>query len=109
MTGTLTRWLAAAMLLALALAAMAAAVTAGVLGQASADGCQAGQATSGTRTRGASAVPLHLLPGRWYQVGATEYGGAGDPTSGAFGSIPDPGESYLPSHPDTFAELSVLP
>ncbi len=25
-----------------------------------------------------------------------------------FGSIPEPGESYLPSHPDSFAELSVL-
>ena len=28
--------------------------------------------------------------------------------SGAYGSIPDPAQSYLPAHPDTFAELSVL-
>jgi hypothetical protein len=54
------------------------------------------------------AVPLQLQPGRWYEVGATEYGGPGDASSGSYGSIPDPGESYLPSHPDTFAELSVL-
>ena len=28
--------------------------------------------------------------------------------SGDYGSIPDPGQSYLPSHPDSYAELSVL-
>ena len=54
------------------------------------------------------AAPLELEPGHWYEVGASEYGGPGDPTAGAYGSIPDPGESYLPAHPDTFAELSVL-
>ena len=47
-------------------------------------------------------------PGAAYEVGATEYGGPGDPSSGNYGSIPDPGQSYLPAHPDTFAELSVL-
>ncbi len=51
---------------------------------------------------------LRLQPGRWYEVGATEYGSPGDPTSGDYGSIPDPGQTYLPAHPDTFAELSVL-
>ena len=54
------------------------------------------------------AAPLRLRPGRWYQVGATEYGGPGDPSSGAYGSIPDPAQAYLPAHPDSFAELSVL-
>jgi hypothetical protein len=57
---------------------------------------------------GMFAQPLRLLPGEWYEVGATEYGGPDDPSSGSYGSIPDPGESYLPDHPDTFAELSVL-
>jgi hypothetical protein len=57
---------------------------------------------------GLYAAPLQLRPGRWYEVGATEYGGPGDPTSGDYGSIPDPGESYLPAHPQSFAELSVL-
>jgi hypothetical protein len=54
------------------------------------------------------AAPLELAPGRWYEVGATEYGGPNDPISSDYGSIPSPGESYLPSHPDTFAELSTL-
>jgi hypothetical protein len=65
-------------------------------------------AGGGPVAQGLYAAPLELQPGRWYQVGATEYGGPGDPTSGDYGSIPDPGESYLPAHPDTFAELSVL-
>ncbi len=51
---------------------------------------------------------LMLAPGRSYEVGATEYGGPDDPTSGDYGSIPDPEQSYLPAHPDTFAELSVM-
>lgn len=54
------------------------------------------------------AAPLELHPGRWYEVGATEYGGADDPSSGDYGAIPNPGESYLPAHPASFAELSVL-
>jgi hypothetical protein len=53
------------------------------------------------------AQPLKLVPGRWYEVGATEYGGPDDSTSN-YGSIPGSGESYLPSHPASFAELSVL-
>ncbi len=65
-------------------------------------------AGGGPLAQGLYAAPLELAPGRWYEVGATEYGGPGDPTSGDYGSIPEPGESYLPSHPDSFAELSVL-
>ena len=34
--------------------------------------------------------------------------GPGDPARGDYGSIPDPAQSYLPAHPDSFAELSVL-
>jgi hypothetical protein len=65
-------------------------------------------AGGGPVAEGLYATPLELAPGRWYEVGATEYGGPGDPTSGSYGSIPNPGESYLPSHPKSFAELSVL-
>ncbi len=65
-------------------------------------------AGGGPLAQGLYAAPLELKPGRWYEVGATEYGGPGDPTSGDYGSIPNLGESYLPSHPDSFAELSVL-
>jgi hypothetical protein len=65
-------------------------------------------AGGGPLATGLYAAPLQLTPGRWYEVGATEYGGPGDPSSGDYGSIPGPGESYLPSHPDSFAELSVL-
>jgi hypothetical protein len=65
-------------------------------------------AGGGPLAAGLYAAPLELKPDRWYEVGATEYGGPGDPSSGDYGSIPDPGESYLPAHPDSFAELSVL-
>jgi hypothetical protein len=57
---------------------------------------------------GLYAAPLALRPGRSYLVGASEYGGPSDPSSGSYGSIPNPGESYLPAHPDSFAELSLL-
>jgi hypothetical protein len=63
---------------------------------------------SGPVGEGLYAEPLHLVPGRRYQVGATEYGGPGDPSSGSYGAIGDPTQDYLPSHPDTFAELSLL-
>jgi hypothetical protein len=56
---------------------------------------------------GMYARPLKLKPGSWYQVGATVYGGPADPTSSSFGSIGG-SQGYLPAHPDTFAELSVL-
>jgi len=65
-------------------------------------------AGGGPLAAGLYAAPLELQAGRWYEVGATQYGGPGDPSSGVYGSIPNPGESYLPAHPDTFAELSVL-
>ena len=56
---------------------------------------------------GMYARPLRLRPGSWYEVGATEYGGPADPTSSDTGSI-GAIQGYLPAHPDTFAELSVL-
>ncbi len=65
-------------------------------------------AGGGPLAQGLYAAPLELVPGRWYEVGATEYGGPDDQSSGDYGSIPNPGESYLPSHPESFAELSVL-
>lgn len=65
-------------------------------------------AGGGPVAQGLYAAPLELQPGRWYEIGATTYGGPDDSTSGNYGSIPDPGQSYLPAHPDTFAELSVL-
>jgi len=57
---------------------------------------------------GMYAAPLTLSPGRWYRVGATQYGGSADPSSSDYGAIGTPSEDYLPAHPDTFAELSVL-
>jgi murein DD-endopeptidase MepM/ murein hydrolase activator NlpD len=56
------------------------------------------------------AQPLKLQQGKWYEVGATEYGGPSDPTAGTGGSIAgtDPAQGYLPAHPDSFAELSLL-
>ncbi|HYM55445.1 MAG TPA: hypothetical protein VES97_08790 [Solirubrobacteraceae bacterium] len=64
-------------------------------------------AGGGPIAAGLYAAPLELRPGRWYEVGATAYGGPGD-SAGDYGSIPNPGESYLPAHPDSFAELSLL-
>jgi hypothetical protein len=65
-------------------------------------------AGGGAIAHGEYAAPLQLKPGKRYQVGATEYGGPGDPTSGDYGAIPDPQQSYLPAHPDSYAELSLL-
>jgi hypothetical protein len=65
-------------------------------------------AGGGPVAAGMYAQPLRLQPARWYRVGATMYGGPSDPTSGNYGSIATPGQSYLPAHPDSFAELSVL-
>jgi hypothetical protein len=56
---------------------------------------------------GMFAPPLKLAPDHSYEVGATEYGGPSDSTSSSYGSIGG-SQSYLPAHPDTFAELSVL-
>ncbi|MGH2926652.1 MAG: hypothetical protein ACRDL8_00425, partial [Solirubrobacteraceae bacterium] len=52
---------------------------------------------AGPAAAGMFAQPLKMLPDRWYQVGATEYGG----TFGSSGA-------YLPAAPDSFAELSLL-
>jgi hypothetical protein len=50
--------------------------------------------------------PLELQPGRWYRTGATRfYNAPGDATG--TGAIPDPAQSDLMRHPDTFAELSL--
>lgn len=99
---------------AVCLPLIAAAGVASLAGQAD-GGCggEAGGASGGGGgteqvPAGMFAVPLRLKEGRWYEFGATEYGGPGDPSSADYGSIPDPGQSYLPSHPDSFAELSVL-
>jgi hypothetical protein len=50
--------------------------------------------------------PLAMQPGRWYPVGATEYDGV---SGGHYGSIPNPAQSNLDQHPDSFAELSLDP
>jgi hypothetical protein len=52
------------------------------------------------------AAPLKLEAGKTYEVGATQYGGP-KPSSSSYGSIGG-SQGYLPSYPDTFAELSVL-
>jgi hypothetical protein len=89
-----------------------AAAILGALGEGERNGCEPGlseiPAGGGSLSEGLYAQPLTLVPGRRYQVGATEYGGPGDPTAGSYGAIPDPRQAYLPAHPDTFAELSVL-
>lgn len=53
--------------------------------------------------------PLSMQPGVWYPVGATEYYQGDGTGSGHTGSIPDPEQSNLDEHPDSFAELSLLP
>jgi hypothetical protein len=107
--------LVAAVLFVVLMPVIVAAGVAGLLAQqaeASCEGAGAGTlnqpAGGGPLAQGLYAVPLELKAGRWYEVGATQYGGPGDPSAGDYGSIPDPGQSYLPAHPATFAELSVL-
>lgn len=112
--------LAASVLMVICLPVLLAAAVAGMIAQEARSACtetggaQGGGAQGdvpaggGALAAGLYAAPLELRPGRWYEVGATEYGGPSDPSSGSYGSIPDPGQSYLPAHPDTFAELSVL-
>jgi hypothetical protein len=101
-------------LLILVLPVLVAAAVTGLVDQEAESTCGESIGTveqpagGGPVAAGMYAAPLQLRPGRWYEVGATEYGGPGDPTSGDYGSIPDPGESYLPARPDSFAELSVL-
>jgi hypothetical protein len=103
-----------AALLILVLPVLVAAAVTGLVDQEAESTCDVSVGTveepvgGGPVAAGLYAAPLQLRPGRWYEVGATEYGGPGDPSSGDYGSIPDPDESYLPAHPDSFAELSVL-
>ncbi|HWJ51683.1 MAG TPA: hypothetical protein VNR42_11710, partial [Solirubrobacteraceae bacterium] len=106
--------LIAAALLVVLLPVLAVAGVAGLFSQEAESSCAGSMigavdtpAGGGPLAAGMYAAPLELVPGRWYEVGATDYGAPGD-TTGAYGSIPDPGESYLPSHPNSFAELSVL-
>ena len=108
-------WIAVGALSVLLLPVLVAAGVTGVVAQTAEATCSSEAveavnepAAGGPIARGLYAAPLELQAGRWYGVGATEYGGPGDPSSGDYGSIPDPGQSYLPAHPDTFAELSVL-
>ena len=107
--------LVAAFLFIVLLPVLVAGGVAGLIAQQAQSMCGgegAGQvnqpAGGGGLARGLYAAPLQLQVGRWYVLGATEYGGPGDPSSGSYGSIPNPGQSYLPAHPDSFAELSVL-
>jgi hypothetical protein len=103
---------------ALALVALPALVLAGVAGLIASEverSCEGASVAGGEQPAGGGplgqglyATPLQLRPGRSYEVGATSYGGPGDPGSGDYGSIPLPGQSYLPAHPDSFAELSLL-
>jgi hypothetical protein len=99
-------------LLLLSLPVIVGGGVAGLLSQEARHGCGTGEvntpAGGGPLSAGVYAAPLELRPGRWYEVGATEYGAPGDPTAGDYGSIPEPGQSYLPAHPASFAELSVL-
>jgi hypothetical protein len=95
------------------LALLAATAILGVVGEAEHRSCEApgiGEVApgGGPLADGLYAQPLRLEPGRRYEVGATEYGGPADPGSGSYGAIPDPTQAYLPAHPDTFAELSLL-
>ena len=103
----------AAVTLALLAPVILAGAIAGILAEAEQEGCDSPgvlEAPAGGPVGGQEryAEPLRLVPGHSYQVGASEYGGPGDPSAGSYGSIPNPREAYLPAHPDTFAELSVL-
>jgi len=105
--------LVAALAAIVVLPVIAAAAITGLLAQQEEAGCASAgtveqPAGAGSLGGGRYAEPLQLVPGRWYEVGATAYGGPGDPSSGSYGAIPDPAQSYLPAHPDTYAELSVL-
>ncbi|HEX4188581.1 MAG TPA: hypothetical protein VHY83_11840 [Solirubrobacteraceae bacterium] len=111
---TIRRWLAAAAALALLTPVLVAACVTALLAEEQRSACGSGGETLGEPAAGGAigaglyAAPLTLAPGRAYLVGATEYGGPDDPSSGNYGSIPNPAEAYLPGHPDSFAELSVL-
>jgi hypothetical protein len=110
---TVRGWLAAAAVVVITLPVLVAACVTALIAQETQAGCGGSEAVEqpaagGAIAAGMYAPPLALQPGRAYEVGATEYGGPGDPTSGNQGSIPNAAQSYLPAHPDSFAELSVL-
>jgi hypothetical protein len=106
-------WITGAAVLVMVLPVLVAAAVTALIAQET-EGCGGSTeainvpAGGGALGAGMYAVPLTLEPRRSYEVGATEYGGPGDPTSGQYGSIPIPGQSFLPTHADSFAELSVL-
>ena len=106
-------WITGAAVFVVVLPVLAAAAVTALIAQET-EGCGGNTeainlpASGGALGAGVYALPLTLEPGRSYEVGATEYGGPGDLTSGECGSIPIPGQSFLPAHPDSFAELSVL-
>ena len=85
-----------------------------LLGGLSSEGCggaaPVGSATppGGPAPGGMFAKPLKLQQGKWYEVGATQYGGPNDNTTNMGSITARPAQSYLPAHPDSFAELSVL-
>src|SRR5580700_9618844 len=79
-----------AVLLVVMLPVIVAAGVAGLFSQEAEGACGTGgggglvnvPAGGGPLATGLYAAPLELAPGRWYEVGATEYGGPEDPTSG---------------------------
>ena len=105
-------WLTAAALLVVLIPVLLGAAVTGLVADETGSGCAAGtplpELPAGGTVAGLFASPLLMRPGRSYEVGATEYGGPGDPSSGNYGAIPNPAESYLPAHPNSFAELSLL-
>lgn len=102
-------WLVSLAALATLAPLLALSAVGGVVSTEQSGECSASaMVTPGPVARGLFAQPLLLRPGHSYLVGATEYGGTGDPSSGSYGAIPDSSESFLPAHPDSYAELSVL-
>ncbi len=87
---------------AIAGAAFAAALLA-VLFTAAPSGSGCGADGSGVADAGVAGIALGP-PGTGERVGATEYGGPGDPSSGVTGARGD----NLLQHPDTYAELGGL-
>ncbi|MCW3033336.1 MAG: hypothetical protein JWM60_1681 [Solirubrobacterales bacterium] len=106
--GSVRRWLIALAVFAALVALLALMTLGGALVSTGSSECSPAVPAAGSTARGLFAAPLLLRPGRTYVVGATAYGGLSDPSSGSTGAIPDAGQSYLPAHPDSFAELSVL-
>jgi cell wall-associated NlpC family hydrolase len=116
---TLTLVAFTGVLVTLGLVAMVVGVIAIILPASSSGACQ-GAASIGVEavnvppglSRLASELwdkPLQMTPGRWYPVGATEYYEEPSSGTGHIGSIPDPAQDNLEEHPNSFAELSLLP